>query len=234
MVGALSKTSRGGHIRRQPLMELVGPAGAGKSTLARTLTGQLDATPGTIWGLPVLPLLANGVQLIPTFSGLWLSSASPLWSETRHMVRLRTLRRALLRPRSGPEELVIFDEGPVFAMTWLRGFGHETLREQPSADWWRSATREWAALIDTVVVLDAPDHILAQRIRARSHPHEVKELPDLEIARWMGRFREALEWVLSQMARDGGSLVVRLSAEGPADRIAGQLSQALNEQRHAG
>jgi hypothetical protein len=85
-----------------------------------------------------------------------------------------------------------------------------------------------------VVVLDAPDHVLAQRIRARSHPHEVKELADPEIARWMARFREALDWVLSEMASHGGPLVVRLSAEGPAERIAEQLSRTLNERHHAG
>ena len=78
-------------------MELAGPAGVGKSTLARTLMGRLDGTHGTIWGLPVLPLLVNGLQLIPTFGRLWLHSGSPLWDETRHMVRLRTLRSALER-----------------------------------------------------------------------------------------------------------------------------------------
>ena len=233
MVGDLSSRN-GAQTRRHSLMELVGPAGVGKSTLARAMMGRPDATPGTIWGLPVLPLLGNGLRLIPTFSGLWLHSGSPLWSETRHMVRLQTLRRALGRIEPRPRELVIFDEGPIFALTWLRGFGHEALRQEPSAEWWRSATREWASVIDAVVVLDAPDHVLAQRIRARSHPHEVKELPDPEIARWMARFREALDWVLSEMARHGGPLVIRLSADRPAEQIAAQLSTALNERRHAG
>jgi broad-specificity NMP kinase len=233
MVGALSRRHGADHTRRQLLIELAGPAGAGKSTLARTLMGRLDGTPGMIWGLPVLPLLGNGLRMIPTFGGLWLHTRSPLWSETRHMVRLRALSQALGRPTARPAELVIFDEGPVFALTWLRGFGHDVLREKPSAEWWRSATREWASVIDTVVVLDAPDQVLAQRIRARAHPHEVKELPDLEIARWMARFREALDWVLSEMARHGGPLVIRLSAERPVERIAEQLTEALNESQRA-
>jgi hypothetical protein len=150
------------------------------------------------------------------------------------MVRLQTLRQALSQPTDRPAELLIFDEGPVFALTWLRGFGHDVLRQNPSAEWWRSATREWASVIDTVVVLDAPDQVLAQRIRARAHPHEVKELPDLEIARWMARFREALDWVLSEMARHGGPLVIRLPAERPVERIAEQLTEALNESQRAG
>jgi hypothetical protein len=50
----------------------------------------------------------------------------------------------------------------------------------------------------------------------------------------MARFREALDWVLGEMARHGGPLVVRLSAESPAERIAEQLSRALNQSHHAG
>ena len=102
-----------------------------------------------------------------------------------------------------------------------------------SSEWWRSALREWASLIDVVVVLDAPDHVLAQRIRAR-HRHEVKEFPDHEIARWMARFREALEWVLAgwpPRRTVGGSPVL---AERTADRIAEQLTKELSGRHHAG
>jgi len=222
------------HVHRPLRLELVGPAGAGKSTLSVSLISQLQGAPREIWGLPVLPLLLNGTQLIPTFTGLWLHSRSPLWHETRHMVRLRTLQRVLSLPGSGDNDVLIFDEGPIFALAWLRGFGHETLRQQPSAEWWGRTLREWASLVDAVVVLDAPNHVLATRIRARPQPHEVKEYPDAEIARWMARFRQALEWVLTQMAGHGGPAVVRLSSqEEPADRIAERVVNQLRRMPHA-
>ncbi len=209
-------------------MELVGPAGAGKSTLCSTLAARLSATTGMIWGLPVAPLLGNGIRLIPSFGPLWLRSRSLLWRETRHMVRLRTLQRSLERTQSG-SGTVVFDEGPVFSMAWLRGFGHETMRAEPTDHWWRLTIQDWASLIDVVVVLDSPDMVLAQRIRQRAHDHEVKEFPDAEIAQWMARFRGALEWVLGELTRHGGPLVIRLSSEDQtaewiADRITEELS----------
>jgi hypothetical protein len=233
---ALAVSERNGrhHDRRPLLIELTGPAGSGKSTLSTALVRRLSGAPGTIWGLPVLPLLVNGARLVPTFTGLWLHSRSPLWDETRHMVRLRTLQHALRRASPRSDEALIFDEGPVFAMAWLRGFGHETLRQPPSAEWWRTALREWASVMDVVVVLDAPDELLAARIRARPHAHEVKEFPDQEIARWMARFRHALAWVLAEMARHGGPPVVRLSSrDEPAERIAEHLVKMLSGRLHA-
>jgi hypothetical protein len=146
------------------------------------------------------------------------------------MVRLRTLHRALRQPGPYSDGVLIFDEGPVFALAWLRGFGNETLRQDPSAEWWRTALREWASIMDAVVVLDAPDHLLAARIRARPRPHQVKEFPDPEIARWMAQFRQALDWVLAEMTRlGGGPEVLRLStAEQPSERLVEQLLEGLN------
>lgn len=234
MAFAVSRSNGKRGARRPLLIELAGPAGAGKSTLSAALVQRLHGAPGTIWGLPVLPLLVNGAQLVPAFTSLWLHSRSPLWDETRHMVRLRTLQRALRRAAPDRERALIFDEGPVFALAWLRGFGHDALRQHPSAEWWRTALQEWAPALDAVVVLDAPDQLLAARIRARPSPHEVREFPDSEIARWMSRFRHALDWVLAGMACHGGPAVVRISSQDePADRIAEKLVKELSEGSHA-
>jgi hypothetical protein len=208
------------------LVELAGPAGVGKSTLLRVLSGR-GMSHATIWGLPVSALLGTGVQLLPTLLG------SLLWDESRHLVRLKTLHHAIRRGELLSERVVVFDEGPVFALAWLRGFGHPLLRGQASEAWWRTALRDWGEVIDTVVVLDASDELLAGRIRSRPEAHEVKQLPDREIALWMARFREALDWVLAGMVEHGGPTVLRLSTDGqPAEQLAGRILESLKRGAH--
>lgn len=218
----------GRQNRRPRLVELAGPAGVGKSTLQSALSRRGAAVPGTIWGLPVLPLLGNGVRLMPTFVGLWLRSGSLLWDETRHMVRLTTLLRELERG-SPAAPVLIFDEGPVFALAWLRGFGHRSLRGELAEAWWRTTIEQWARTVNVVVVLDAPDALLAHRIRTRASWHEVKHASDPEISVWMERFRTALDWVLARLASAGGTAVVRISTDlDEPERIAERVLTALN------
>jgi broad-specificity NMP kinase len=222
------------ELSRAPLLvELAGPAGVGKSTLSRALTRQCAGASGTIWGLPVLPLLGNGVQLLPTFLAFWRHSGSLLWDESRHMVRLKTLHRLLRRADPSRAGVVVFDEGPIFALAWLRGFGHETMRSESSEKWWRATLREWATVVDAVVVLEAPDSLLAGRIRARPEWHEVKQASDPEISVWMARFRTALNWVLAELATQDGPIVLRVATDQESpERIAEQVVAALGQVRH--
>lgn len=214
------------------ILELAGPAGVGKSSLQRALVGRWSAAPRTIWGQPVPSLLATGVRSLPGFMPLWSSARAPLWDETRHLVRLLTLGEAL---RSEPgRERVIFDEGPVFALAWLRGFGHPVMRSSAAESWWRLTTSVWAGLMDVVVVLDAPDSVLAHRIRSRPEDHEVKAYSDPDIAAWMARFRESLDWVLSELTVEAGPAVIRINAadSSPA-AIAATVLESLPREAYA-
>jgi hypothetical protein len=212
------------------VLELTGPAGIGKSTLSSVLVPRMSAVPRTIWGQPPLSLLGTGVQLAPTLLKFCHSSGSLPWAETRHIVRLSALYRSLSRaPRSG-EPALLFDEGPVFALAWLRGFGHECMRSRVAENWWRVSLGRWSRTIDAVVVLDAPDAVLVGRIRSRPEWHEIKDQPEWYMAEWIGRFRVALEWVLDGLVREGGPAVIRIHVNGDqpqciADRVASELSR---------
>jgi hypothetical protein len=143
------------------------------------------------------------------------------------MVRLATLHRALSAKR--PAARVVFDEGPIFALAWLRGFGHEVMRSEASRTWWQAALREWAELMDVVVVVEASDALLARRIRTRPDAHEVKEFSDPEIVAWMARFREALSWVLAGLAAQGGPTVLRVTTDRePPEILAERVGAALD------
>jgi hypothetical protein len=221
-------------VQSPRLVELAGPAGAGKSATRRALMARTHLRHGMIWGLPAGSLLWHGVRSIPSFIPLWLAARRPLWDETRHMVRLRTLREAL-QNRPAQQPAMVFDEGPVFALAWLRGFGHPVMREAASEGWWETACEEWARMLDLVVVLDASDELLAHRIRNRPEDHEIKQASDAEIARWMGRFRQSLDWVLERLSLAAGVTVLRFDTrtESP-ELLAEQTAAALDRSVYAG
>lgn len=213
------------------VVELAGPTGVGKSTIAHALRQRCPAQPATIWGLPMLPLLSNGMSLLPTLAEFWGRSRSLLWDESRHLVRLQTLHRRLATAPSHPAPIILFDEGPVFALAWLRGFGHESLRSPAANGWWQNTLELWAKMFDVVVVLEASDRLLASRIKASSAWHEIKDGSEEEIGAWMARFRTALEWVLAGLSAAGGPAILRVTMdEQPSYCVAELVVSALQLQ----
>ena len=175
---ALTAPERG---ERPLVIELVGPAGAGKSTLARHLGHRLGApdAPLGLWGLPLPRLAAHAARLLPTFWGFVRDGQQPVWAEQTQLVRLETLSELVERRRAAGQPVVL-DEGPVFALSWMEVFYPR--REGPRrAAWRRRVLTRWARLLDLIVLVDAPDPVLTYRVRTRTKGHPLKRSPDAVI-----------------------------------------------------
>jgi shikimate kinase len=219
---------------RAVVVELVGPAGAGKTTLAKGVTAA-DATVRSglsLWGLPRRRLFRSAMALLPTILGATFNRAHLRAGELAQMIRLGALR-SVVEDEAARHRILILDEGPVFALSWLDMFFSRNGDHVP-ASWRRRVIAEWATLLDVVVFIDASDMTLADRIRTREKPHMVKELPDAEIFGFAAGFRRAFERAIGELAQAGHIVVDSLKTDtAPVDENTARLMTKL-QQRHNG
>ena len=221
-----------GVMRPPVVLELIGPAGAGKSSLARVLAQRDGSVHATIWDIPHARLLVDGFRALPTLATLSMGARALPWQEFKHVVRVRGLQQRVHRmARSGG--LVVLDEGPVFTATWLLVSGHRSIPAGPLHGWWKRSLLEWCADLDVIVVLDAADDLLAERIRLRAKPHQVKQKSDGEIFEFLGRFRSAFDRVVTELVAERGIRVVRLQAACESQRLAHDLVHSVMATAHA-
>ena len=214
--------------QRRRLVELVGAAGAGKTTVAHLLRRPdfgMRAAPG-LWSLPRGPLGLNTLRLLPRVLGFY--RAVPSWKELKQIVRLDTLYKVVGR-RNGATGPVLLDEGPVLALGWLAVNGDDRIRRPAFGAWRDDAIARWATALDVVVVLDAPDAVLARRIRERAKPHEVKGGTDEEIAAFAQKFRAALAGAIAALQHTGTVAVIRIdTSDDPPETTAARIRTALD------
>jgi nicotinamide riboside kinase len=195
------------------IVELAGPAGAGKSTLVQRVIARdaRGAAALSIWGLPRLELLRSAIALIPTACRAALGGRPLRLAELAQMMRLDTLRRAVARAaRRHP--VVLLDEGAVFGLSWLEVFFGRN-GDPGFAAWRRRSITGWAELLDLVVLVDAADPALAERIRTREKPHPVKHRPDAVIYDFTATFRAAFDHVLKDLRGAGDVRVCGLATD---------------------
>ncbi len=204
-------------VKRPPLVvEIAGPAGAGKTTLLRALSQRND---NIVAGVPLsrityLPFfVSNTTFLLTAFLRQWRNSRWFSWSELRAMVYLKAWLHVLSRPGSGQNAITLLDHGPLFRLAWLHAFGPELVRSRRFEQWSDSLLSRWAARLDLVVWLDAPDAILVERIEDRNRWHLVKGKPEQEAYRFLARCRASFEYVISKVAAHGGPKVLRFDTE---------------------
>ncbi|PYO69595.1 MAG: hypothetical protein DMD69_02245 [Gemmatimonadetes bacterium] len=173
-------------------------------------------------------LFAGALRSLPALVGLCWGTRSVSWPILAQVIRLSALR-LLLRRRLRHTRLVVLDEGPVFALSWVCVFGPAALGNGRTARWWRRRAAEWAPLLDRVVLLDAPDPILTRRLRGRSkRDDELRDFTDREIVELAAAYRTAFAQVLRHLSpRD--RVITLPTDDASVDRLVRALGTVLDE-----
>ena len=234
----LSALPKNREIGRKDLriVEVVGPAGAGKSTLCHALQDaseyiRLSDFPDVRRIADAPFFVRHGLQVLPRV--LFLTKRGSTRLTRREFAWLSILHgwpAVLQKEWKANNKVPILDQGPVYLMTELRDFGPECLRTRDAEKMWQVLYRRWAATLNMIVWLDAPDTFLVQRIRTREKDHLVKN-GSVELAfEFLHRYRVAYERTLSTLAANSAVLrVLRFDTnQETPHQIANQILTALD------
>lgn len=235
--GAPSRGASHGARPSQPsrplIVELVGPAGAGKTALLRSLRRDHRFRAGLRIDRVrhFLNILIHAVLLVPIGFVLLGHGSTSMWYGMLHFVRLRTLPSAIARASRKKEDgVILLDEGPIFSLGRLTVFQEAGHGDGPMSRQWHAELNRWSSLLDAVVWIDAPDAVLTERIRSRPKDHQIKTGTDAEVADFLDRYRRAYEDILSRLKASGAVRVIELdtsksTTDETASRVAAELER---------
>jgi shikimate kinase len=190
---------------RALIVEIVGPAGAGKTTLFQALE-KLD--PGfrteflpPVWNFWYIPFFVKYILLlVPTLIRLKGNGDRNLnRRELAWMAMLKGWPTILRKKAEGDQKMILLDQGPIFLIALLSEFGPKSLRHSNMQGYWEKIIEQWIHTLDIVIWLDASDEILMQRIRTRRDEHLVKDKTDQEIKEFLAKYRVVYERLINTM-----------------------------------
>jgi hypothetical protein len=212
------------------LVEIAGVAGAGKSTLVALLRRRdprvrraefigarsprhafrvLHALPGLV------PILLRNAAMPPRLS----------WADVKLLAYVAEWDRVL----GGSPGVTLLDQGPIYALVRLKARGRGVTRTAAFGRWWDAQLVRWASRISLVVLLDAGDDMLLERIDGRPQVHRAKGAPAAVGSEFLGRYRRLFEETLDRIAGPGGPRVVRFdTTSAPAERVAAEVAPMLS------
>ena len=169
---------------RPRIIELVGIAGAGKSTLRQALRQhnekiQIASTP-------------NKIAYVPTFlkiAFIWFPHYLRKYRDTRWfnsqeirlICYLETFLSHIRSQNMKNDGISILDPGSVCWLAALQEFGPALMKYPIFQQWWVRKQDEWFSALDVIIWLEVPRDLSLQRIQTREQYH-IRKFQSPEIA----------------------------------------------------
>lgn len=207
------------------VVELAGPAGAGKTTLASALVSEgAQARVGV--DSSRIDLAIGAFSLGPVLAGARVSTSGRGWTkgELRSLVYLMAWHRELASRSSGT---YLLDHGPAFRLAVLAAWGPPMTRTPVFRKWWTRTAQAWGQLLDGVVWLDAPDAVLLERIDSRHRMHRIQNADTETAQAFLARYRAAYDAILV-LFREAGTPVLSIdTSTGTPENLAARVRSSF-------
>lgn len=178
-------------------VELVGLAGAGKSTLAAALVDRMEKVvliaPPDLHAARDIPFFVwNSIRMLPTFFGMVRESGWKLPSahEMALMVMLNGWPRRLLAHPNKECNALLVDQGPISFLAMLERMDSPWRRTSTGKKWLKKTFGRWSSIISLVITLDADNAVLLDRIRTRSQVHRLQTASDEDAIKTLNLYRK--------------------------------------------
>lgn len=202
------------------IVELVGIAGAGKSTLCRALVKKapwiIKTTTPPVWTLSTASFYAkNLISLIPEIKRLKEIGIDNLSRrDIAFMAILNGWEKYLKKQANYGNEVFLIDQGAISLIAYLSIMGPLSLHDSRTHNWWDNVFDHWEGNIDAIIWLDAPIDILVSRIHNRPQDHAIKYVPYQTANEWLSRYRAEYELIVSKLCSKNCDLqIIRIDSD---------------------